>query len=845
MTVHNGEAFIKDSIESVLNQSEPDIALVIRNNGSTDQSGDICREYAARDSRIIYLENKVNYCLEDGTGPRDRAWWPDFDSEYVSIVDHDDRLDKEFAKIMYAAAKNSGAEITICGNSFYEFGSNRQLGLRVPPDILIDKPELFSQYFSEIYGCLRTVWGILYQADWYEAHYDVRQTVPEGLKLSTDTYYVLTLLKSCMKVNVVGKPLYHYCKRSSSGFHSAAPEVSRIGEGAILWAAGKDCLKHFHAYNHKNKIVLYGVHWGHMTDLMSLLRATGKMSSAEKITYIQEILNDSLLQEYLEESFDLVFGDVMKTMEALLPSSEAIFYKISPSGATISELSALYLYRLYSAYQNRNNDDRFSFMMLISALCDPENKFIFGLPLLKWDCFEPLSSGETMLKTFSSASQKTYLQDRMKLQELLAGGPIGKYMKVEDQLAEAVETEDYERAGSLIEELNQTFPEDEYAFYYRIYLADMLDDLLFAKKQACMALVFWNGFWSNSEEVKELCNYIMEKPLPEKVKGRLTFQPAYLNMKYEDYETFEAFTGLLSSFSLPSLFCIFTARHLAARFEETKDRNCEIDQAAAKTFAQNAYIGCFKTPFEGGATLYDSIRDLKGHIKEYKHLYQILSDKTSKNTLLNLMLYHFWNDKEYLKRCVSGERQYYLPDLLPRRDGDVFVDCGAFDGQTVKEYAGVYGDGYQKIYAYEPAPDNYRRVCENLKGMERVKPVNKGISDRMGVSSFSTSLPAAANRLLPGGDMTVEITTLDGDIKEPISFIKMDIEGMEQAAIRGAAGHIQNDHPRLAICIYHLVEDLWKIPELIEQLNPNQKFYMRYHLDGSIPEEIVFYANPL
>lgn len=845
MMVHNGESFIKDSIESVLNQSEPDIALVIRNNGSTDQSRDICQEYAARDSRVIYLENDVNYLLEDGTTPRDRAWWPDFDSEYVSIVDHDDRLDPEFARTMYAAAKNSGAEMTISGNSFLEFGTNQNLGLRVPPDILIDTPELLSQYFNEIYGCLRTIWGILLKTDWYESHYDVWHAFPDELKLSTDTFCVLTLLKSCTRINMVGKPLYHYYKRTDSGFHSTAPARSRIGEGAILWMAGYDCLKYFHADSPENRLYLYAVHWGHMVDLMNLLRVTGSMSVVEKIRYIQEILSDSLLQEYRDESFDHVFEDVMKIMEALLPFPEDVFYEGAPAGATISELSPLYLYRLYSAYESRKKDDRFSLMLLISALCDTENKFLFGLPLLKWDDFVPMSPGETLLKTFSPDSQKSYLRNSDKLHKLLAGGPMEKYIETEDQLAEAVETEDYERAGSLIEELNQVFPENEYAFYYRIYFADLLNDLLFAKKQAYIARIFWNGLWGDSEEMKELCRYVTDKPLPEKVNGTLTFQPAYLNIKYENYETFPAFTGLLSSFSLPSLFCLSTAHHLSVQSKGTVKRECTVDTDNAKAYVQSVSIGCFTAPFEREATLYDAIRDLKGHLKDYKHLYQILSDETSKHTLLNLMLYRFWNYKAYLKRCACKERQYYLPELLPARDGDVFVDCGAFDGQTVQEYAEVYGARYKQIYAYEPSPEHYRRVCETLCEMERVKPINKRISDHTEAASFIASPPAASNHLQPDGEMTVEITTLDEDIKEPITFLKMDIEGMEQAAIQGAARHIREDQPRLAICVYHLVDDLWKIPALIEQLNPNQKFYMRYHLDGSIPEEIVFYANPL
>ena len=175
----------------------------------------------------------------------------------------------------------------------------------------------------------------------------------------------------------------------------------------------------------------------------------------------------------------------------------------------------------------------------------------------------------------------------------------------------------------------------------------------------------------------------------------------------------------------------------------------------------------------------------------------------------------------------------------------MFVDCGAYDGGTVKEYINVYGADYKRIYAYEPAPENYRRVCSALAELPRVQVENKGIADKKDTLKFTSSLPDAANRIHPLGDVEVQITFLDQDITEKIDFIKMDIEGMEQAALLGAKKHIREDHPCLAICVYHLVEDLWKIPKLIENLNPNQKFYLRYHLSGEIPEEMVFYACPV
>jgi len=270
--------------------------------------------------------------------------------------------------------------------------------------------------------------------------------------------------------------------------------------------------------------------------------------------------------------------------------------------------------------------------------------------------------------------------------------------------------------------------------------------------------------------------------------------------------------------------------------------NNEIKDVEIQHYANNTFEGIFKTPFVGGATLWDCIVDLKQNLDEYIWLYNILEDQQSKDTLLRIMVYRIFMESDNLNEC-SVEGQYYIPDILPKRENSVFVDCGAFDGDTTKQFIEIYGEDYKRIYAYEPIPKNYEVVCESLKDYENVIAFNKGVSSEKAEMRFTSNLPATANRIHPSGNIVVPISTLDEDIKEPITFLKMDIEGAEQSALLGSKTHIIQDKPQLAICVYHTIQDIWKIPQIIYSFNKYQKFYLRYHgFDNQW--EIVFYADP-
>lgn len=90
------------------------------------------------------------------------------------------------------------------------------------------------------------------------------------------------------------------------------------------------------------------------------------------------------------------------------------------------------------------------------------------------------------------------------------------------------------------------------------------------------------------------------------------------------------------------------------------------------------------------------------------------------------------------------------------------------------------------------------------------------------------------------GELETEVDSIDHLIKEPVTFIKMDIEGSEYQAILGAENMITRHKPKLAISVYHKPEDIWQLPLLIYQFNPGYQFYLRHYSFGN--NETVLYA---
>ena len=176
--------------------------------------------------------------------------------------------------------------------------------------------------------------------------------------------------------------------------------------------------------------------------------------------------------------------------------------------------------------------------------------------------------------------------------------------------------------------------------------------------------------------------------------------------------------------------------------------------------------------------------------------------------------------------------------------GDVVIDAGACFGDTSLMFADAVGPGGQ-VHAFEPVPAQAEVVERNLalnpRLKERLVLHRLGLADRPGEARFSDA-GAGAQQSATGG-VLVRLTTIDSIVEEhgiAPSFIKMDIEGAESAALRGAAGTLRRHRPKLAISAYHSLDDLVGLAPLIHSLEPGYRFHLDHHTTHS--EETVLYA---
>lgn len=238
-------------------------------------------------------------------------------------------------------------------------------------------------------------------------------------------------------------------------------------------------------------------------------------------------------------------------------------------------------------------------------------------------------------------------------------------------------------------------------------------------------------------------------------------------------------------------------------------------------------------------------KELKEHINDFLWLYEKLEDFRSKKILFYIIQNWLNFDTSLLSHSIENVYyQYFDLDILLCDETEVVVDLGAFQGDTYDAYIKTYGEEkYQAYYCYEISDENLQKLKEKFSDNQKVIIRNKAAADKSGKTKIieNKDFPTA-NIISEEGEIEIEMVSIDEDISEKITFLKMDIEGAEQKAIMGSKNHIKNEKPKLAISIYHKNEDLWKIPKMISEINPEYKFYLRYYGGDIYPSEYILVA---
>ncbi len=231
----------------------------------------------------------------------------------------------------------------------------------------------------------------------------------------------------------------------------------------------------------------------------------------------------------------------------------------------------------------------------------------------------------------------------------------------------------------------------------------------------------------------------------------------------------------------------------------------------------------------------------RSNIKQIQSNLKLLSDPESRICYKRAIRYRFTHNMKERPRNTAN--RYFVKGIVDLNKDEVFVDGGAFVGDTVKVFKKMTGDCFKKVVCFEPDSYNYKMLCR-IKDA-RVKKINAGLWNKDDTLIFfnngSVGSKIVTSQNKEDNTINIPVVALDNvEECQNATFIKMDIEGSEQKAIEGAKNLIRRNRPKLAICLYHTDEDMLKIIPQIHELVPDYKLYVRHH--SHFAAETILYA---
>jgi FkbM family methyltransferase len=222
---------------------------------------------------------------------------------------------------------------------------------------------------------------------------------------------------------------------------------------------------------------------------------------------------------------------------------------------------------------------------------------------------------------------------------------------------------------------------------------------------------------------------------------------------------------------------------------------------------------------------------------QWVDLFEAMADETSRQTLIDVLRYRLTADADYMSGYRVRLAEQYFERFL-NLNGEVFIDAGGYDGDTTEEFC-RRDPHYKRVVLFEPSPINIEKARLRLKGLANIDFRSEGLSDAKGTLRFDVD-SGAASGVSSSATQTIHVTTLDEAVREPVSLIKMDLEGWETKALAGCIGHIKNDRPKLAIAAYHKASDFRDILQQVRSYRSDYQIYLRHYTQGW-SETVMFF----
>lgn len=336
---YNAERTLERAMDSILNQTYRDFEYHVMDNGSRDRTGEIIREYARRDSRVVPHFNRVNRDFTENP-----AFWnmakhiPEGD--YFCILDADDAYEPTFFREMLDFMAENRLEIAACGTVFVDGDSGRTVGDRVlPQNVLADTPKRMDAYFPIIHWNLRQVWGKLYSSRAAAARYETDMPDWWPRAYGGDTINVMECVKAAGSFGVYGKALHRYTVSRKSVSHQWIPgrETADVTlhEKALAFLR-QQC----GGVSVQNLRFLYLVYFNALRDTLAVW-AGAELPFSEKLEILHRLFSQEVLRETLAADLE-EYGVGEEEKQALLRAVFQVLEKHGCGAGDLPRLGAVY-----------------------------------------------------------------------------------------------------------------------------------------------------------------------------------------------------------------------------------------------------------------------------------------------------------------------------------------------------------------------------------------------------------------------------------------------------------------------------------------------------------------------
>lgn len=243
-------------------------------------------------------------------------------------------------------------------------------------------------------------------------------------------------------------------------------------------------------------------------------------------------------------------------------------------------------------------------------------------------------------------------------------------------------------------------------------------------------------------------------------------------------------------------------------------------------FPQDFYDTCFE----------ELTVHLLRNVEGYKDMFFSLGDEVSKKIFLNNMFFRLTYDIRYTFEYNNGI-QYFDDSIINFNFDGAVIDGGAYNGDTLEQFLNLNRD-FKEYYLFEPDEDLLEEA-KKITNDNRIHYINKGLFSTSNILNFNKTMGDNGS-IVENGSNKIDVISIDEYFKGKVSFIKLDIEGCELEALKGAQNIIKQYSPTLAVCIYHNATDYLDIFNYIKSLNKDYKFFLRHY--SNYYAESVLYA---